>query len=92
MLDNVFGGEVRDSWLEMSTVAGRFGDARPFTADEVSGHFEIFGTRFDTAGEIPPVRDANGTVDFGGTDVTIRLSSGTAYMPSGRTVDAATPR
>ncbi len=89
VLDNVFGGEVRDSWLEMSTVAGRFGDAFPFTADEVSGHFKIFGTRFDTAGEIPPVRDANGTVDFGGTNVTIRLSSGTAYMPSGRTVDAA---
>ena len=92
VLDNVFGGEVRDSWLEMSTVAGRFGDAQPFTADEVSGHFEIFGTRFDTAGEIPPVRDANGTVDFGGTDVTIRLSSGTAFMPSGRTVDAGQRR
>lgn len=89
VLQNVFGGEVRNSWLEMSVVAGRFGDGIPFRPDEISGHFEVFGTRFDTAGEIPPVRDANGTIDFGGTDVTIRLSSGTAYLPSGRTVDAA---
>lgn len=89
VLRNVFGGEVRDSNLQMSVVAGRFGDGKPFTAEEVSGHFEVFGTRFDTAGEIPPVRDANGTVDFRGTDVTIRLSSGTAFLPSGRTVDAS---
>ena len=89
VLDNVFGGEVRDSWLEMSVVAGRFGDGVPFRPDEISGHFEIFGARFDTAGEIPPVRDANGTVDFQGTKVNIKLSSGTAYLPSGRTVSAA---
>lgn len=89
VLQNVYGGEVRDSRLEMSVVAGRFGDGVPFRPDEISGHFEVFGTRFDTAGEIPPVRDANGTIDFGGTDVTIRLSSGTAFLPSGRTVDAA---
>ncbi len=89
VLDNVYGGEVRDSWLEMSVVAGRFGDGIPFRPDEVSGHFEIFGTRFDTAGEIPPVRDANGTVDFQGTQVRIGLSSGTAYLPSGRTVSAS---
>ncbi|MEZ5811396.1 MAG: DUF3971 domain-containing protein [Rhizobiaceae bacterium] len=89
VLDNVYGGEVRNSRLEMSVVAGRFGESAPFRADEISGHFEVFGTRFDTAGEIPPVRDANGTIDFAGTDVVIRLSSGTAYLPSGRTVDAA---
>ena len=89
VLNNVFGGEVRDSWLEMSIVAGRLGDGMPFKPDEISGHFEIFGTRFDTAGDIPPVRDADGTVDFQGTDVSITLSSGTGYLPSGRTVDAA---
>lgn len=89
VLDNVYGGEVRNSRLEMSVVAGRFGGGEPFQPDEISGHFEVFGTRFDTAGEIPPVRDADGTIDFAGTDVTIRLSSGTAFLPSGRTVDAA---
>ncbi len=89
VLNNVFGGEVRDSLLEVSLVAGRLGDGVRLRPDEIFGHFEVFGTRFDTAGDIPPVRDADGTIDFQGTDVQIRLSSGTAYMRSGRTVDAA---
>ena len=47
------------------------------------GTFAIEGTRFDTAGLIPPVRDAVGVVDFRGNDVDIALSSGTVFLPSG---------
>src|SRR5690606_21730838 len=56
---------------------------------EISGYFEVRGTRFDVTGQIPPVRDGVGTVGFQGTDVDISLSSGTVYLPTGRTVAAS---
>ncbi|TJV07795.1 MAG: hypothetical protein E5Y18_25690, partial [Mesorhizobium sp.] len=43
----------------------------------------------DTAGRIPPIRDAVGVVEFHGNDVDIALSSGNVYMASGRTVAAS---
>lgn len=88
VLDNVFGGTVRDSKLEFSVSAGRLGNSEPLSAEEVFGYFQLDGTRFDSAGEIPPVRDAFGTVAFEGTDVDIALSQGTAFLPSGRNVAA----
>ncbi|TIO51672.1 MAG: hypothetical protein E5X98_22805, partial [Mesorhizobium sp.] len=47
------------------------------------------GSRFDTAGRIPPIRDAVGVVAFHGNDVDITLSSGSVFLPSGRTVAAS---
>ncbi len=86
VLDNVFGGTVRNSNLEFSVASGRLGNGKPLTAEEVFGYFQIDGARFDSAGEIPPVRDAFGSVEFKGTDVDISLSKGTAYLPSGHSV------
>lgn len=88
VLDNVFGGTVRNSNLEFSVASGRLGNGIPLTAEEVFGYFQIDGARFDSAGEIPPVRDAFGSVDFKGSDVDISLSEGTAFLPSGRSVAA----
>jgi hypothetical protein len=83
---NLFGGTVRNSRLELNVKPGRIGDGIPLGRDEVAGHFEIHDTRFDIAGEIPPVRDGVGIVDFRGTDVDIELKAGTVYLPTGRTV------
>jgi hypothetical protein len=88
VLQNLFGGRVVDANLQFRVVPGRLGNGVPLSADEVFGRFQVEGSRFDTAGLIPPVRDAVGVVDFRGNDVDIALSSGTVYMPSGRTVDA----
>ncbi len=88
VLQNLFGGRVVDASLQFRVVPGRLGNGVPLSADEVFGRFQIEGSRFDTAGRIPPVRDAVGVVDFRGNDVDIALSSGTVYMPSGRTVEA----
>lgn len=88
VLQNLFGGRVVDANLQFRVVPGRLGNGVPLSADEVFGRFQIEGSRFDTAGLIPPVRDAVGVVDFRGNDVDIALSSGTVYMPSGRTVEA----
>ncbi len=89
VLDHVFGGRVVDGRLQFKVVPDRLGNGIPLTADEVSGRFQLDDTRFDTVGQIPPVRDAAGVVDFQGNDVDISLSSGTVFLPSGRSVTAS---
>lgn len=89
VLGNLFGGTVTDANLQFQIAPGRLGNGVPLTGDEVFGRFRIEGSRFDTAGRIPPVRDAVGVVAFHGNDVDIALSSGSVYMPSGRTVAAS---
>ncbi|TPM41602.1 DUF3971 domain-containing protein [Mesorhizobium sp. B2-3-4] len=89
VLSNLFGGRVVDANLQFQVVPDRLGNGVPLSADEVFGRFQIEGARFDTAGRIPPIRDAVGVVAFHGNDVDISLSSGTVFMPSGRTVAAS---
>ncbi|MET2827204.1 hypothetical protein [Mesorhizobium shangrilense] len=89
VLENLFGGRVVNANLQFQVVPGRLGNGVPLGPDEVFGRFQIEGSRFDTAGRIPPIRDAVGVVSFHGNDVDIALSSGTVFMPSGRTVAAS---
>jgi hypothetical protein len=86
---NVFGGSVFDSSVEYHVAVGRIGNGVPLNHDEVFGTFHIEDTRFDVVGQIPPVRDAFGSVDFHGSDIDIALSSGSVFMSSGRTVTAS---
>jgi hypothetical protein len=88
-LGRLFGGTVRNSTLQYNVVPGRLGNGVPLGHDEVFGRFELEGARFDVTGEIPPVRDAVGIVAFQGNDVAVSLSSGTAFMDSGRIVHAS---
>ena len=88
-LNNLFGGHVAEGRIEYSVPPGRIGNGIPLTGDEISGHFQITGTRFDITGRMPPVRDAVGTIDFRGNDVDVALSSGTVYLPSGGSVAAS---
>lgn len=87
-LANVFGGTIENSRLLLNAPPGSFGPDDHLGPDQVSGHFEVSGARFDVTGTIPPVRDAVGIIDFAGTDVDIQLKSGTVFMPSGRTLAA----
>jgi len=89
VMENLFGGRVAEAQLQYKVAPGRLGNGIPLSRDEVFGRFEVEGSRFDTAGRIPPVRDAVGAVEFHGSDVEISLKSGTVYMPSGRTVAAS---
>ncbi|RWE34379.1 MAG: hypothetical protein EOS78_20570 [Mesorhizobium sp.] len=89
VLNNLFGGRVVDANLQFQVVPDRLGNGVPLSADEIFGRFQIEGARFDTAGRIPPIRDAVGVVGFHGNDVDIALSSGTVFMPSGRVVAAS---
>jgi hypothetical protein len=92
VLNNVFGGRVSDGQLQMRVEPGRLGNGIPLDGNESFGSFRLEDTRFDTAGLIPPVRDATGVVDYRGSDVDIALSSGTVFLPSGRTVAASDGR
>ncbi|WP_378942841.1 DUF3971 domain-containing protein [Mesorhizobium sp. ANAO-SY3R2] len=89
VLQNLFGGRVVDGNLQFDVKPGRLGNGVPLNSQEVFGRFEIDGSRFDTAGRIPAVRDAKGVVEFHANDVDVSLSSGTVFMPSGRTVAAS---
>lgn len=89
VLRNFYGGTLKDSSLRIVVPAGRMGNGVPFSSREMWGRFQVSGSRFDVAGRIPPVRDAEGAVYVGGTDVDIVLESGTVFMTSGRTVSAS---
>lgn len=89
VMANAFGGTVKNSRLRLSVGSGRLGNGLPLGAEEISGHFQIENTRLDMTGDIPPLRDVHGVVDFRGSDIDISLSSGTVFMPEGRTVAAS---
>lgn len=92
VLDHLFGGRVVEGRIQFKVAPGRLGNGIPLNGDEVSGRFEIEDTRFDTAGLIPPIRDAVGAVEFRGNDVDVSLASGVMFMPSGRSVAASNGR
>ena len=85
-LDHVFGGEVEEASIEFRVLPGRLGNGVPLSGEEIVGRFVLEDTRFDTFGKLPPIRDADGIVEVRGRDVDVTLSSGTAYLPSGRSV------
>lgn len=89
VLQNLYGGRVVDGNIQFDVPPDRLGNGVPLNSQEVFGRFEIDGSRFDVAGRIPPIRDAKGVVEFHANDVDVSLSSGTVFMPSGRTVAAS---
>jgi len=88
VLTNLFGGTVTQGNVKYDVAAGRLGVKGPLTAQEVSGQFKIEGSRFDTTGKLPPIRDAVGEVRFQGGDVDVVLASGKAFLGDGRSVIA----
>ncbi|WP_187970961.1 DUF3971 domain-containing protein [Aquibium microcysteis] len=89
VMANVFGGTIENSRVRFRVGPGRLGNGVELNGDEVNGSFTIADTRFDITGELPAVRDADGTVDFRGSDVDITLLKGTVFMPTGRTLAAS---
>jgi hypothetical protein len=86
VLENFFGGRVAESQIRYRVAPGRIGDGVPLRRDELFGRFEVKESRFDTTGALPPIRDANGVIEFHGNDVDISLSTGNAYLPSGKKI------
>lgn len=87
VLKNLFGGTLQDSRIDISLAGGRFngpGLPPPLTEEEINADFNVVDTRFDVVGELPAVRDADGTVSVRGAYTTIKLLKGTAYTPNNR--------
>ena len=86
---NIFGGMVENGRISLNAPPGALDGHKQLGPNEISGHFEIKEARFDITGQIPPVRDAVGRIDFRGTDVDISLTSGKVYMSSSRQLMAS---
>ena len=89
VLDNMAGGRVTRGRFDIAEPLRRRieGSDRRLTGD-TKVMLEVEGVRFDIAGNIPPVRDATGSVVHGDNVTTITLKEGTVFMPSGRTASA----
>lgn len=85
-IENFFGGTMLESQVRYQVPPGRIGDGVPLNGNEISGRFRVANSRFDTTGALPPIRDAAGVVEFRGNDVDVTLTSGRAYLPSGKQV------
>ncbi len=88
----VVGGTVVDGRLELNVQADRLGSAEPLRQGELKIETRVTGARVDTVGDLPPLRDAVGTILVEGIDTTIAIERAVAYMPSGRTANVTGAR
>ncbi len=90
VLNNVFGGTVTDGSIRIFIPEGRMAKMLPrplnLNHNQLQIAFNVENARFDVAGDIPPVRDANGLLELRGTRMDLNIKSGKSYFPTGRTV------
>ncbi|OLP56876.1 hypothetical protein BJF92_12475 [Rhizobium rhizosphaerae] len=86
---NIFGGTVKNGKIEVSIAEGRLA-ATPGPVDldenELKLDFSIADARVNIAGDIPPLRDADGSLKLRGKRVEIQFDKAASYFPSGRKV------
>lgn len=89
VIGNIFGGTLTDARIEVFLPMGRMTRTvgpTDLNGDELNVRFDIAGARVNIAGDIPPLRDAAGTVTLKGEHLDVAIREGTAYFPSGRSV------
>ncbi len=87
---NVYGGTARNAKLEVFLPMGRISKTvgpLELNDSELNVSFDIEDARINLAGDIPPLRDAFGHFTLKGEHMDVAINSGTAYFPSGRSVD-----
>ena len=92
VFDHVYGGTLKDSTLDIDFPEGQFGAEPPrplLTASQFQAEFNVSGARFDVMGDLPPVRDAEGSVSVRGSNTSIVLKSGTAFLSNGQTASVS---
>ncbi|WP_158284798.1 DUF3971 domain-containing protein [Oricola cellulosilytica] len=89
VLANLAGGRVTEGeFLIAEPLRRRLPGADKELTGDSELSLQVSGIRFDVAGDIPAVRDADGSVVFKGGQTEITLTVGTAYLPSGRKAKA----
>lgn len=90
VLDNLFGGTVSDGAIRVFIPEGRMAAALPnslnLSGSQLQIDFNIENARFDVAGDIPPVRNADGLLTLRGKRLELKIDKGTSYFPTGRSV------
>lgn len=89
VLQNLAGGRVVSGQFDIAEPLRRRidGSDKELTGDtKVS--LDVEGVQFNVVGDIPPVKNADGTVNFANGETTVSLKSGTVFLPSGQTTIA----
>lgn len=90
VLENLAGGRVVEGHFDIVEPLRR---RVPQTGERIRGDsrivLDVEGVRFDIAGDLPPVRDAAGRVEFADEATRMTLEEGTVYLPSGRIAAAS---
>lgn len=92
VLNNLYGGMLTDASFRFSVPAGFYPpdrEAAPFGENQFQADFGFERARMNVSGDIPALRDTKGHLELRGDRVSIMLSSGRAYFPTGRYVDIA---
>lgn len=90
--DNLFGGTVKDGEIRVFIPQGRMatasqlGEQMQLDENQLKVDFNIEDARFDVAGDIPPVRDAQGLLTLRGQHLELKIDKGSAFFPTGRSV------
>ncbi|MEM9106472.1 MAG: DUF3971 domain-containing protein, partial [Pseudomonadota bacterium] len=87
---NLFGGVVTEGKISIFVPEGRMAQALPnrldLDAQQLQIDFNITDARFDVAGDIPAVRNADGLFSLRGKHLELKIEKGASYFPSGRSV------
>ncbi len=90
---NLFGGTITNGSLAVFLPAGRLPfypeDHVTLNESELKIRFDIDGARVSVAGDIPPMRDTVAHFEMMGDHIQTEIKKGTAYFPSGRSIDVA---
>ena len=91
--ENLFGGIVSDGAIRVFIPQGRMASGLPnsmrLDQNQLQVAFNIQNARFDVAGDIPPVRNADGVLELRGQRLDLKIDDGKAYFPTGRVVQVS---
>ncbi len=89
--ENLYGGTVKDGEIRVFIPEGRMAKGLPdsmrLDENQLKVDFNIEDARFDVAGDIPPVRDAQGLLTLRGQHLELTIEKGSAFFPTGRSVE-----
>lgn len=88
--NNLFGGTIGDGSIRVFIPEGRMAKALPnslnLDRNQLQIAFNVTNARFDVAGDIPPVREADGLLSLRGQRLELQIEKGNSYFTTGRTV------
>ncbi|MCF6321694.1 MAG: hypothetical protein L3J32_08015 [Rhizobiaceae bacterium] len=88
--NNVHGGRISSATVTASIpggILGRIHKGKRIGEDQLLLDIDVEGVRFDTFGEMPPVRSASGNIKMRGMRTDLKLDSGVVYAANGKAVN-----